>query len=131
MGNADQSRATDEMERLCKALEEETRERLDVQRQLDQANSEFEEFVSMAAHNLRESLRYAASYSQLVAETYADRLDSNGAMFLSRIQEEAAKSQSLLAGVVDYWAGELAQGSPPGRTWKQSFSKRSSQETFR
>lgn len=104
MGNADQSRAADELERLRKALDHETRQRLDVQRQLDHANGEFEEFVSMAAHNLRESLRYVVSFSQLLAETYADRLDSDGALFLSRIQQEAARSQSLVAGAVDYWA---------------------------
>jgi light-regulated signal transduction histidine kinase (bacteriophytochrome) len=76
----------------------------DSDRRLDQANADFEEFVSMAAHNLRESLRDVASYSQLMAETYAGRLDSDAAVFLQRIQEGAARMESLLAGVVDYWA---------------------------
>jgi light-regulated signal transduction histidine kinase (bacteriophytochrome) len=109
MGNADQSSTADEVELLRRALDEETRERLEVQRKLDEANGEFEEFISMAAHDLRESLRYVASFSQLMAETYADRVDSDGALLLSRIQEEAARSQSLLAGAVDYWAVCTAQ----------------------
>jgi light-regulated signal transduction histidine kinase (bacteriophytochrome) len=71
---------------------------------LDQANADFEEFVSMAAHNLRESLRDVASYSQLMAETYACRLDSDAGVFLERIREGAARMESLLADVVDYWA---------------------------
>ena len=71
---------------------------------MDRANAEFEEFVSMAAHNLRESLRDVASFSQLMAETYAGRLDSDAGVFLERIQEGAARMQSLLADVVDYWA---------------------------
>ena len=58
----------------------------------------------MAAHNLRESLRDVASFSQLLAETYAGRLDSDADAFLERIQEGAARMQSLLADVVDYWA---------------------------
>ena len=58
----------------------------------------------MAAHNLRESLRDVASFSQLMAETYAGRLDSDAGVFLERIQEGAARMQSLLADVVDYWA---------------------------
>jgi light-regulated signal transduction histidine kinase (bacteriophytochrome) len=66
--------------------------------------AEFEEFVSMAAHNLRESLRDVASFSQLMAETYAGRLDSDAGVFLERIREGAARMQSLLADVVDYWA---------------------------
>src|SRR5579864_3254236 len=79
----------DEIERLHKALE--------------RANEEFEEFVSLAAHNLRDSLRDVAANSQLMAETYAGRLDSDAGVFLGRIQEGAARMQSLLTDVVDYW----------------------------
>jgi light-regulated signal transduction histidine kinase (bacteriophytochrome) len=87
MGDSDQNRMEVEIERTRTALE-----------------AEFEEFVSMAAHNLRESLRDVASFSQLMAETYAGRLDSDAGVFLERIQEGAARMQSLLADVVDYWA---------------------------
>ena len=80
MGNSGQDHEEDEIERLRKALD-----------------SEFEEFVSMAAHNLREPLRDVASFSQLMAETYAGRLDSDAGVFLDRIQEGAARMQSLLA----------------------------------
>jgi light-regulated signal transduction histidine kinase (bacteriophytochrome) len=71
---------------------------------LDQANADFEEFVSRAAHNLRESLRDVAAYGQLMAETYAGRLDSDAGVFLDRIQAGAARMESLLADMVDYWA---------------------------
>jgi len=99
MGNADQ--AEDEVERL--------------RRQLDRANADFEEFVSMAAHDLRQSLRDIAAYSQLISETCANRLDSDAGVFLARIQEGAASMQSLLADVVDYWAmGD--GGRQPSRT---------------
>jgi light-regulated signal transduction histidine kinase (bacteriophytochrome) len=104
MGDSDQNRAEDEVERLRRALEAETRRGVEVQKQLDRANADFEEFVSMAVHNLRQPLRDIASFSQLIAETYATRLDSDAGTFLDRIQEGAAKMQSLLADVVDYWA---------------------------
>ncbi len=104
MGNSDQNRTKVEIERLRKALESETLRCLDVQRRLDRANADFEEFVSMAAHNLRESLREVASFSQLMAETYAGHLDSEGGVFLERIRDGAARMQSILTGVVDYWA---------------------------
>lgn len=90
MGNSDQRRVEDEIEHLRK--------------QLDRASTDFEEFVSIAAHNLRQSLRDVASFSQLMAETYAGRLDSGAGEFLARIQEGAASMQSLLADVVDYWS---------------------------
>lgn len=67
-------------------------------------DAEFEEFVSIAAHNLREPLRDVASFSQLMAETYAGRLDSDAGVFLGRIQEGAGRMQSLLAAMVDYAA---------------------------
>jgi light-regulated signal transduction histidine kinase (bacteriophytochrome) len=104
MDNSGQNRTEGEIERLRKALDAETRRGDEVQRQLDRTNAEFEEFVSMAAHNLRESLREVASFSQLMAETYDGRLDSDAGVFLARVQEGATRMQSLLTDVVDYWA---------------------------
>jgi light-regulated signal transduction histidine kinase (bacteriophytochrome) len=104
MGKSDQNRTEEETERLRTALDAETSRCLEAERRLDQANADFEEFVSMAAHNLREPLRDVASFSQLMAETWAGRLDSDADVFLERIQEGAGKMQSLLADVVDYWA---------------------------
>ena len=116
MGNSGQDRMEDEIERLRTALDAETRRCLEAQTRLDRASAEFEEFVSMAAHNLRESLRDVASFSQLMAETYAGRLDSDAGVYLNRIQEGAARAQSLLADVVDYWATGTGdrQSSPDG-----------------
>jgi len=75
----------------------------------DQERAEFEEFISTAAHNLREPLRDVASFSQLMAETYAGRLDPDAGAFLERIQEGAARMESVLADVVDYWAAGAGQ----------------------
>jgi len=104
MDNSGQKRPEDEIQRLRQALDAETRACLDMKRQLDGARAEFEEFISMAAHNLRESLREVASFSQLMAESYAGRLDSDAGVYLGRIQDGAARMQSLLSSVVDYWA---------------------------
>ena len=81
MGNADQSRAADEVEFLRKALDEEAWQRVDLQRQLDQANGEFEEFVSMAAHNLRDILWMMRTSGQ-GRKTNARRLPSFSAQAL-------------------------------------------------
>jgi light-regulated signal transduction histidine kinase (bacteriophytochrome) len=115
MGESNSNHAPVEIERLRRALEAEKRRSAGLQTQFDQANAEFEEFVSLAAHNLRESLRDIASYSQLLAATYAGRLDSEAAMHLQRIQDGAAKMQSLLADMVDYWAA-LAVDRQSSRT---------------
>jgi chemotaxis family two-component system sensor kinase Cph1 len=110
MGTSSQIRAQDEIERLRQALDAETQCCLEAQKRLDRANAEFEEFVSTAAHNLRESLRNVASYSQLMAESYGGNLDSQAGEFLEHIREGTARMQSLLAGVVDYWAAGIGEG---------------------
>jgi light-regulated signal transduction histidine kinase (bacteriophytochrome) len=102
MSNAEPKLVDVEVERLNRVLEEETCLRLDLQRRLDRANAEFEEFISMATHNLREPLRDVAGFSQLLAETYANSLDADAVGFLDRIQQGAASIQSVLAAVVEY-----------------------------
>lgn len=84
----------------------------EIRNQLDRANANFEEFVSRAAHNLRESLRDIASYSQLMSESYTGRLDSDANVYLARIHQGAARAQSLLADVVDYWAMNVGDRQP-------------------
>ena len=78
------------------------------EQRLDRANADFEEFVSRGAHNLRESLRDVATASQLMAETYDGRLDPDAGVFLERIRQGAARMESLLADMVDYWATDTA-----------------------
>src|ERR1700720_3244037 len=102
MTNSSQDRTDVDIEELRKALDAETQRCLVLQRQLNGANAEFEEFVSTAAHNLRESLRDVAAFSQLLAEANGGRFDSEAGTFLVRIREGAARMQSLLADVVDY-----------------------------
>jgi len=112
MGNSHESRSAAEIERLRRALDAETKSGLDLQRQLDRANAEFDDFVSTAVHNLRESLRGVASYSQLLHDACAGRLDADAVAFLAHIREDAARMQSLLAGMIDYWAAGAGDRQP-------------------
>jgi two-component system, chemotaxis family, sensor kinase Cph1 len=113
--DADHDCTDREIERLRKALDAETEACIALQRQLDRAGKQTEEFVSTAAHNLRESLRDIAAYSQLMVETYAGRLDSDADAFLGRIQAGAADMESLVAGMVDFWTTDRG-GLKSGRT---------------
>ena len=114
MSNSVQEHGEDEIQRLRQALEGQTRRCLELQQRLDRADAGFEEFMSMAAHNLRESLRDVTAFSQLLAETCAGRLDSAASGCLDRIQDGSQKMQSLLADVVDYWSSTAGgrQSSP-------------------
>ncbi|MGC9972420.1 MAG: ATP-binding protein [Bryobacteraceae bacterium] len=112
MDNSNRKRLEAEIESLREALDAETRRRLQLEKRLERASAEFEEFVSTASHNLRESLRAVGSCSQLLAEAYAGRLDSDADLFLGRIQDGVATMQSLLSGVVDYWAAATGDRQP-------------------
>jgi len=109
MGNSEPSSVEVEIERLRRALEAEARRSVEIQRNLDGANAEFEEFVSIAAHNLLESLREVASYSQLMAEAS----DGAAGEYLEHIQEATGQAQTLLGDIVDYWGAMGERPSTP------------------
>ena len=102
MGDSEPIRMQEEIDRLRGALECETQRCLDMQRRLDRANSDFEEFVSTAVHNLRESLRDIAAFSQLIKETSAGRMDAEAGAYLARVQAGATAINLLLADIVAY-----------------------------
>jgi light-regulated signal transduction histidine kinase (bacteriophytochrome) len=112
MDSSDRNPTKGDIERLRSALDAETERRLQVQKQLDRANADFEEFISTATHNLRESLRAVASYSQLMADTYSGRLDSDADVFLGSIQDGVRSMQSLLTDIVEYWAADSLDRQP-------------------
>ena len=81
----------------------------------------------MAAHNLRESLRDVAAFSQLMAETYADRPRFR-CRRIPRPHPGGGGKNAVAAhrrgGLLD--RGCRRAGSSPRRTWKRSFARRSS-----
>ena len=106
MDISDQNILEGEIKRLRQALDAETERCLQVGKQLDQANADFDEFVSLAAHHLREPLRNVAANSQLISETYAGRLDSAADVFLSHIRDGVARMRSVLTDMVEYGVTE-------------------------
>lgn len=112
--NHDEERRN-EIDRLRKAVDAERQENQRLRMQLDRAGANFEEFVSLAAHNLRESLRDVVSFGEILAEEYRGRLDSTADLYLTRIQAGAGTMQSLLVDVVNYWAIDTGR-QPPSRT---------------
>jgi light-regulated signal transduction histidine kinase (bacteriophytochrome) len=91
------SLADREIERLRNALDAESERCRELQAQLDRASAGSEEFISTAAHDLRESLRDIAAFSQLLAED-----DPATGECVDRIRAGAARMESLLDDVVDY-----------------------------
>jgi len=85
--------------------------RAETQRQLERqaqelriAGEEVERLAYVAAHDLQEPLRAMASFSQLVARTYADRLDAEGRTWLGEIMSGAARMKQLMRDIQFYLA---------------------------
>jgi light-regulated signal transduction histidine kinase (bacteriophytochrome) len=113
----------DEIERLRRALDRETQRRVHAEKQWERANADFEDFISIASHDLRESLRVVGSYAQLLNETYANRLDPDAHKFLGTMQDGVARMQSLLTDIVEYWATDPAGRQPRGMDMESALSQ--------
>ena len=112
MDRSDRNLPEDQIEGLRQALDAETERCLQLQKQLKQANANFEEFVSIAVHHLRESLRDVTANSQLMAETNVGRPDSDADRCLGHIQEGVARMQSLLTDMVEYAVTDAGNRRP-------------------
>ncbi len=71
-------------------------------RALERANDELEHFVHSASHDLQEPLRMVASYSSMLEQEYADRLDEQGLRWLQHARTGATRMQSLVRDLLDY-----------------------------
>ncbi|MBL9169465.1 MAG: PAS domain S-box protein [Verrucomicrobiales bacterium] len=74
---------------------------------LENSNEQLEAFVYSIAHDLRAPLRTMASFSQLLMEDHAARLDDTGQDYLRRIKEGSEFMDRLLLDLLAY--GQISQ----------------------
>lgn len=69
---------------------------------LRKSNQELEQFAYVASHDLQEPLRKVQAFSDRLASKYADKLDDDGKLYISRMQDATVRMRVLIQDLLTY-----------------------------
>jgi len=69
---------------------------------LTASNTELERFAYVASHDLQEPIRMVATFSQILADDYAARLDDTGRQYLDIVRQSSVRMRSMIEDLLTY-----------------------------